>query len=133
MGICLGMQLLYDWSEEGCRPGEYIQGLGVFKGDVKRLPLGVKIPQMGWNTLKILRRGCQLLSGVPDGAYVYYANSYAAEPSEHTVAVTEYGAEITAIAHRSNVFGTQFHPEKSGRWGLKILENFITFAKEWRR
>lgn len=133
MGICLGMQLLYERSEEGCRPGERLRGLGVFKGDVKRFPPSVKIPQMGWNTIRILRRDCPLLSEVPDGAYVYYANSYAAEPSEHTAAITEYGIRIAAVVHKSNIFGTQFHPEKSGKWGSKILENFIAFAKEWMR
>jgi glutamine amidotransferase len=129
LGICLGMQLLYGRSEEGCPQGEYIQGLGVFRGDVRRLPAGVKIPQMGWNTLRIIRKDCPLLSGIPDGVHVYYANSYAPGPSEDTAAVTEYGVEFTAVAQRGRIFGTQFHPEKSGRWGLKIIENFIRLVE----
>lgn len=133
LGICLGMQLLYERSEEGCPPGEYVEGLGAFRGDVRRLPPGVKVPQMGWNTIRIVRRGCPLLSGIPDGVYVYYANSYASRPSEETAATTTYGVEFAAVAHRDNIFGTQFHPEKSGRWGLRILENFVEFVEGWRR
>ena len=129
LGICLGMQLLYERSEEGCPPGEYLHGLGVFRGDVRRFPANVKIPQMGWNTLRIIRRGCPLLSGVPDGAYVYYANSYAPGLSDDAVAVTEYGVKFTAVAQRGMIFGTQFHPEKSGRWGLRMIENFIKLVE----
>jgi glutamine amidotransferase len=133
LGICLGMQLLYERSEEGCPPGEYLHGLGIFHGDVRRFPASVKVPQMGWNTLRIVRSGCPLLHGVPDGAYVYYANSYAPGLSEDAVAVTEYGVKFTAVAQRGMIFGTQFHPEKSGRWGLKIIENFIRFVEDEKR
>lgn len=133
LGICLGMQLLYERSEEGCPPGGYVKGFGIFKGSVKRFPAGVKVPQMGWNTIRIIKHGCPLASGIPGEVYVYYANSYASLPSEETVAITEYGVEFTAMAWRENVFGTQFHPEKSGRWGLAILRNFIDYVKGWRR
>ena len=133
LGICLGMQLLYERSEEGCLPGSYVRGFGIFKGSVKRLPASVKVPQMGWNTIRILKHDCPLVAGVPDGVYVYYANSYASSPSEETAAVTEYGVKFSAIAWRENVFGTQFHPEKSGRWGLTILRNFIDYVRGWRR
>ncbi|RLG05120.1 MAG: imidazole glycerol phosphate synthase subunit HisH [Thaumarchaeota archaeon] len=133
LGICLGMQLLYERSEEGCPPGEYLRGFGVFKGLVRRLPADVKVPQMGWNTIHILKPDCPLVAGIPDGIHVYYANSYASPPSEDTAATTNYGIEFTAIAQRENVFGTQFHPEKSGKWGLMILRNFVEYARGWRR
>ncbi len=133
LGICLGMQLLYEKSEEGCAPGGSVRGFGVFRGSVKRLPAGVKVPQMGWNTIQILNRDCPLISGIPDGIYVYYANSYASQLSRETVAITEYGIKFSAIVHRENIFGTQFHPEKSGRWGLAILKNFVEYAGRWRR
>ena len=133
LGICLGMQLLYERSEEGCPPGEFIEGFGIFKGSVKKLPSVVKIPQMGWNSIKILRKDCPLLKDIKDGIYVYYANSYAAPPSEETAATTSYGITFSALSWKENAFGTQFHPEKSGSWGLKMLRNFIEYAWGWRR
>jgi glutamine amidotransferase len=123
LGLCLGLQLLFEESEE-C-PG--IEGLGVFKGKVKRFPnkAGVKVPQLGWNSIDI-RRKCSLLSGIPDGTYFYFANSYVAPlDSEITAATTSYGKEFPSVICRENVFATQFHPEKSGEFGLKLLRNFM--------
>ncbi|MDD5596428.1 MAG: imidazole glycerol phosphate synthase subunit HisH [Victivallaceae bacterium] len=123
LGICLGMQMMLDSSEEA--PG--IKGLGLFKGKVLRFPqTGEKVPHMGWNSIKI-RNANPLMEGVPDGSYFYFVHSYYAAPDEPeaTVAGCEYINEFTAIIGRKNVCGTQFHPEKSQKYGLKILENFV--------
>ena len=133
LGICLGMQLLYERSEEGCEPGEHLKGLGVFHGTVVRITGSVKVPQMGWNTIRVVKPECPILEGIPSEVYVYYANSYAAAPSDETCATTFYGIEFSAASWRENVFGTQFHPEKSGRWGLKVLRNFVEYARRWCR
>lgn len=124
LGICLGMQLLFDKSFEY---GEY-EGLGLIKGVIKPLfcknEYNLKIPQMGWNALK-LKKQSALTSLISDGDYVYFVHSYSAqECSGSIVATAEYGAEITAVAQNGNVFGTQFHPEKSGAVGLNILRAF---------
>jgi len=120
LGICLGMQLLFDYSTEGGTIG----GLGLVKGWIDRLPEGVKVPHMGWNTLD-LKNKCRALEGIPDGAYVYYVHSYyaRAESSGEICAVSSYGAEIPAVVSKDNVLGMQFHPEKSGETGMKILNN----------
>ena len=128
LGICLGMQLFYEGSEEGCFPGCFVEGLKVFKGYVRRLPNIVKVPHMGWNSIKVVKSSCPLLEDVPSGIYVYYAHSYATPPSEETAALTSYGIDFSAVVWRENIFGTQFHPEKSGKWGLKMLRNFVEFA-----
>jgi len=133
LGICLGMQLLYERSEEGCGSGEYLRGLGVFHGTVVRITGSVKVPQMGWNTIRIVKPECPILEGIPNEAYVYYANSYVSAPSDETCATTFYGIEFSAVSWHENVFGTQFHPEKSGRWGLKVLRNFVEYARGWCR
>lgn len=121
LGICLGMQLLFNYSMEG----GMIKGLGLISGWVERLPENVKVPHMGWNTLT-LRGKCRLLEGISDGEYVYYVHSYYAkvENSREICAVSRYGADIAAVVQRENVMGMQFHPEKSGETGLKILNNF---------
>lgn len=120
LGICLGMQLLFDYSTEGGNVG----GLGLIKGWIDRLPGGVKVPHMGWNTLN-LKNECSVLEGIADGAYVYYVHSYYArvENSSEIFAVSGYGAEIPAVVRRDNILGMQFHPEKSGETGIKILNN----------
>jgi glutamine amidotransferase len=125
LGICLGLQLLFTTSEEG--EG---RGLDLIKGRVVRLPRNVKIPHMGWNSLEI-KRDSRLLAGIKSGDYFYFVHSYYALPEEEvTVATTSYGVEIPAIVEKGNVFATQFHPEKSGKLGLKLLENFVEIASE---
>ena len=130
LGICVGMQLLFSSSEEGreLNGGELVPGLGVFPGGVRRIQEtpGLKIPHMGWNSLKI-RPGTRLLKGIPDGSYVYFVHSYCAEAGgqDFEAAETEYGMRVLAAAERDNVFATQFHPEKSSETGLRILKNFL--------
>ena len=124
MGICLGMQLLFDRSYEY---GEH-EGLGLIKGTVKDmrpvLPAELKVPHIGWNLLKFKKQS-PLFKYVKEGEFVYFVHSfYAAECDESVTAVTEYGTEITAAVEGGNVFGCQFHPEKSGKTGLAILKAF---------
>lgn len=121
LGICLGMQLLFEGSDEA--PG--VPGLGFFKGQVKYLPTQLKVPHMGWNKLE-LRSPSPLLEGA-DGEYVYFVHSYHAEPADKSIitSVCDYGAELTASVGRENVQAFQFHPEKSSRVGMKLLENFM--------
>ena len=129
LGICLGLQLLYESSEEA--PG--VKGLGLLPGRIRRIPPGEgrKIPHMGWNSLT-LQNGGRLFCGVPEGAYVYFVHSYYLEAQEpQTVkAVTEYGVEIHAAVEKGNLFACQFHPEKSGGTGLRILQNFVELSGE---
>ena len=125
LGICLGMQLLFERSLEY---GEH-QGLGLVRGTVRPLegylPDGYKIPQIGWNSLKFTRE-TPLFKYISEGDYVYFVHSfYAAECEESTLATTEYGADLTAAAANGNVYGCQFHPEKSGTIGLNILRAFV--------
>ncbi len=124
MGICLGMQLLF---EKSCEYGEH-EGLGLLKGEIRpiaeRIPEGLKIPQMGWNALKIVRES-PLLKYTKEGEYVYFVHSYSAVNCEDSLlASAEYGADLTACVGKGNVFGCQFHPEKSGKIGLKMLKAF---------
>ncbi len=121
LGICLGLQLLFEFSEEWGTT----KGLAVFPGLVRRLPPGYKIPHMGWNTLSY-KKPCTLFQGIPKHAAFYFVHSYYVEPAnpELTVATTEYGMEFTSVAVKDNVYGIQFHPEKSSSLGLRILENF---------
>ena len=122
LGICLGMQMLF---ERSCEYGVH-EGLGFIPGEVVplRLPEGMKVPHMGWNSLQILRE-CPLLAHVSNGEYVYYVHSYYATGcAAHTAAVSEYGVPVTGVVARGNVYGTQFHPEKSGDTGLMILRAF---------
>lgn len=118
LGVCLGMQLLYRSSEES--PGT--SGLSLLDGTVRRLPDGVTVPHMGWNTLRAVRPSA-LLAGSPDPVHVYYAHSYAVVPPRgpEVVAVTTYGVEFAAVVQRGPVVGLQFHPEKSGPAGVRIL------------
>lgn len=121
LGICLGMQLLFEGSDEA--PG--VPGLGFFKGQVKYLPTQLKVPHMGWNKLE-LRSPSPLLAGAA-GEYVYFVHSYHAEPADKSIitSVCDYGAELTASVGRENVQAFQFHPEKSSRVGMKLLKNFM--------
>ncbi|MBO8142523.1 MAG: imidazole glycerol phosphate synthase subunit HisH [Firmicutes bacterium] len=133
LGICLGMQLLFEESEEtvGYRgPGGSLpKGLGLLPGRVRRFPPGEKVPQMGWNRLNILRPQ-PLFGGVEQGAYVYFLHSYYVEPasSEIVAAAAEYGIPFAAAVQRGSIFGIQFHPEKSSAVGLRILDNFGRLA-----
>lgn len=122
-GICLGMQLLYERSEEG---GD-VPGLSLLRGRVRRLAPGLKIPHMGWNQLRFQELS-PLLAGVPDGTNVYFVHSYVAEPAEpgEVLAVTSYGGEFPAVVARGRITGWQFHPEKSGAGGLRLLQNLVT-------
>ena len=124
LGVCLGMQLLYSHHEEGDVPG-----LGVLSGRVSRLPGGVKIPHMGWNVL--LTRPHTMFEGLPERPYFYYVHSYYCEPenSNATVGVTEYGVSFCAALARGNLWATQFHPEKSGDAGLRLLSNFLRIVE----
>lgn len=123
LGICVGLQLLFERSEESDTPG-----LGIFKGTIKRIPNGegLKIPHMGWNSVEIKKRD-KLLKGIESGTYFYFVHSYYldAEDKEIVSAQTEYGVKIDASVSKDNVFATQFHPEKSGEEGIKLLSNFI--------
>jgi glutamine amidotransferase len=122
LGICVGFQLLYEGSEES--PTE--AGLGVLDGVVRRLPPGVKHPQMQWNLLdRTDTPGTGLLDGVPEPTWVYFVHSYAPERTSATTSVCDYGGPVTASAERGRLWGTQFHPEKSGTVGLTILRNFV--------
>ncbi|RJS74611.1 imidazole glycerol phosphate synthase subunit HisH [Candidatus Bathyarchaeota archaeon] len=126
LGVCLGMQLLFESSEES--KGE---GLGLFRGRVVRLPKTVKIPHMGWNTLKILRQ-CDLLAGVSEDDYFYFVHSYYGNPADAAVVVaeTDYGLNFASVVNRGNIYGTQFHPEKSGEPGVAVLRNFVGIVKK---
>jgi glutamine amidotransferase len=119
-GICLGMQLFFPESEEGAG-----NGLALFEGKNVRLPNSVKVPHMGWNTLRIVKQN-KILDGVDDEAYVYFVHSLYPLPADNEVvcAQTDYGTTFTSVIARKNVYGTQFHPEKSGDVGLRILKNF---------
>nr|WP_301553470.1 imidazole glycerol phosphate synthase subunit HisH [Desulfuribacillus stibiiarsenatis] len=127
LGICLGMQLLFDSSEE---MGEH-QGLGLIPGKVVRFQGDFKVPQIGWNELKLYHETHYLFEGIPGSRFVYFVHSYHAkvENHDHVLASTDYFGEVTAIVGRDNVVGMQFHPEKSSEVGLKLLENF---AKQCR-
>ena len=120
LGICLGQQVLMGASEES--PG--VEGLNLFRGHVEKLPSGVKIPHMGWNKLMI-KNDSPILEGI-DGEYFYFVHSYHVIPDDDEIiaGVCEYGSEVVASLSQNNLFSTQFHPEKSGKSGLKILKNF---------
>jgi glutamine amidotransferase len=120
LGICLGMQLFFEQSEEG--PGD---GLAFFKGKTVRLPNSVKVPHMGWNTLSLVKQN-ELFDGVAEGSYVYFVHSLYPVPTDKSIVCTEteYGVAFTSAIASRNIYGTQFHPEKSGDLGLRILRNF---------
>ncbi len=128
LGICLGLQLIFERSDES--PG--VEGLGLLKGEILHIPeeSGLKIPHIGWNSLKFLGKG-RLFGGLEESAYVYFVHSYylKAEDEGIVTAVTEYGTTIHASVEQGNLFACQFHPEKSSDTGLKILRNFISVTK----
>jgi glutamine amidotransferase len=121
LGICLGMEMLFNRSEEG-----RLKGLSILDGDVIMLPKKKKIPHMGWNNLKMVRDS-KLLKGLKDKTWVYFVHSYRAKPKDSKVIVarSDYGVEFPAVIEYRNLFGTQFHPEKSGDVGTVILKNFL--------
>ena len=125
LGVCLGQQVLMGSSEES--PG--VEGLSLFDGHVEKLPSGVKIPHMGWNRLKVTNDS-PILEGI-DGEYFYFVHSYHVIPDDEKIiaGVCEYGGEVVASLSQNNLFSTQFHPEKSGKAGLKILKNFTNLEK----
>ena len=129
LGICLGLHLMFEESDE--TPG--VKGLGIFKGKIVKIPEkdGLKIPHMGWNSLHLQNNG-RLFEGIPEQTYVYFVHSYylQAEEPEIVKATTEYSTCIHASVEKDNVFACQFHPEKSSKWGLKILENFAAVGKD---
>ena len=127
LGICLGLQLLFEKSDES----EGVKGLGILKGEVKKIPAkkGLKIPHMGWNSLHFAHNG-KLFQGIEEGAYVYFVHSYYLEAEEESIvkASAEYGVHIHASVEKENVFACQFHPEKSSDVGLRILKNFVELS-----
>ena len=129
LGICLGLQLLFESSEES--PG--VEGLGLLKGKIVKIPPspGLKIPHMGWNSLHLQNQG-RLFEGIPEQTYVYFVHSYYLQAQEPEIvkATTQYSTCIHASVEKDNVFACQFHPEKSSRYGLKILENFAKIGRE---
>jgi len=121
LGICLGMQLMFDSSSEF---GKH-KGLSLIKGDIVKFDIDLKVPHMGWNKLNVIKE-TPLFRGLPEDSYVYFVHSFYLETKEDVVsATTTYGKEIQVAAQEGNVFALQFHPEKSGDVGLKILSNFI--------
>ena len=125
LGICLGMQMLFDYSEEG---GEKVEGLKIFKGYIKKFPqsINMKIPHMGWNTVKC-DPNTKIFKGIEEDSFFYFVHSYYLEcvQREIVAATTNYGIQFDAAINIGNIYGTQYHPEKSGEAGLKLLKNFV--------
>lgn len=128
LGICLGFQMLFSYSEENGNNEGVVEGLGIFKGAIRRFPgyAGLKIPHMGWNRLQVVK-GSPLFEGLPQNPFVYFVHSYYldAENKDIVSAKCSYGTVFDAAVSDSAVFGTQFHPEKSGETGIAILRNFV--------
>ena len=128
LGICLGLEMLFDKSEEGI-----LDGLKLLDGEVLMLPkMKVKVPHIGWNNLRIVNRESSLLKGIPQDSWVYFVHSYHIEPKDQNLiaATADYGSKLPVVIERSNLFGTQFHPEKSGKIGAHIMKNFIKFCEK---
>jgi len=125
LGICLGMQILLESSQEAT----ISKGLGILKGQVVKFSSqsGLKVPHMGWNDCKVVAQDCLLLSGISGNAQVYFCHSYYPQPCDPSViaATSDYGLEFGCVLHQDNVYGVQFHPEKSQAMGLKIIKNFV--------
>ncbi len=126
LGICLGMQLLAGHHAEG-----EVNGLGLFHGEVRRIPNGPKIPHMGWNQVQPLHENLPIFASIPENTYFYFAHSYYVEPQslQGVAAITEYGSPYCSVITTEQVWGTQFHPEKSGKLGLQLLANFVKWVK----
>jgi glutamine amidotransferase len=127
LGICLGMQILFEIGEEH---GEH-SGLGLLAGRVVKFPPGRKVPHMGWNSLSLVQPS-RLLEGIPNEAFFYFVHSYYVVPKEEKeiIATSDYGVVFPAVVGRNNVWGAQFHPEKSSPWGLHLLTNFGKWVKD---
>ncbi len=127
LGICLGLQMLFEYSDEG----ERIPGLGLYKGKVVRFTGGLKVPHMGWNQL-LFRNKTDVVKDIPDASFFYFVHSYYVAPEDESLAltVTNYGVEFVSSIARDNVTAVQFHPEKSQKMGLKMLENFGRSAEK---
>jgi len=127
LGICLGMQLLADHHAEG-----EVDGLRLFRGEVRRIPHGPKIPHMGWNSVSPVRAGLPIFADVSADSYFYFAHSYYVEPQDQqgVAAVTDYGSPFCSVIVTERVWGTQFHPEKSGAVGLQMLKNFVKWVAQ---
>jgi glutamine amidotransferase len=127
LGICLGMQLLADHHDEG-----EVDGLQLFRGTVRRIPQGPKIPHMGWNQIRPLQENLPIFAGVPSDAYFYFAHSYYVEPQDQqgVAALTDYGSPYCSVIATEQVWGTQFHPEKSGDVGMQLLKNFVKWVNK---
>ena len=125
-GVCVGMQLLFEWCDEGGG----IEALGLLPGRVRRLPGGVTVPHMGWNRVALTRHH-QAFEGIPDCSYFYFVHSYYPEPSRSdvTLGTTEHGITFTSAVARDNLLGVQFHPEKSADLGLRLYDNFVRLAE----
>jgi imidazole glycerol-phosphate synthase subunit HisH len=125
LGICLGMQLLFERSREA----KTEKGLGVLRGSVEKfsLPAGMKVPHMGWNQLSLKKKECPLFAGITDSPNVYFCHSYYPQPEDDgvTAATCDYGGEFSCAVWQGTVYGVQFHPEKSQETGLRIIENFV--------
>jgi len=126
LGICLGMEMFFEKSEEG-----HEKGLSVIDGEVIELPSSMKIPHMGWNNLEIKKPG-KILEGIDDGSWVYFVHSFLVKPSSNDVitAESDYGIKVPAVVEKSNFFGTQFHPEKSGKIGSIMIQHFLDECKK---
>ena len=126
LGICLGMEMFFEKSEEGSE-----EGLGIIKGDVIILPPSMKVPHMGWNNLEIKKSG-KILEGVKDKDWVYFVHSYRVKPANNDIitAESDYGIKVPAVVEQGNFFGTQFHPEKSGKVGKIMIQNFLDVCKK---
>ncbi len=126
LGICLGMEMFFEKSEEGTE-----EGLGVIDGEVIVLPNTMKVPHMGWNNLEIKTQS-RLLEGIENGAWVYFVHSYRAKPKSNDVIVadSDYGIKVPAVIEKANFFGTQFHPEKSSKVGSLMIKNFLRERKK---
>jgi len=126
LGICLGMEMFFEKSEEGKE-----KGLSVMEGEVVLLPNKFKIPHMGWNSLQI-KKSSPLLDGVPDSSWVYFVHSYRVKPknSDIVMADSDYGMDVPAVIGKGNLYGTQFHPEKSGKVGSVMIQNFLRECKK---
>ena len=120
LGICLGLQWLFESSEEAPE----VRGLGAMRGRCRRLPPTVKVPHVGWNALEIVRPST-LLDGLPAGTQVYFTHAYGAPVTDDTIATATHGTSFSAAVERARIFGVQFHPEKSGDAGLRVLTNFV--------
>ena len=131
LGICLGLQLMFERSEES----KGVEGLGILKGEILRIPdkPGLKIPHIGWNSVSYPNQG-RLFKGIPENSYVYFVHSYYLKAAEDNIvtAAAEYGTTIHASVEKGNIFACQFHPEKSSEVGLTILKNFIAVNREGR-